>query len=57
MVLRGPKKYLNCPVCDAEIPVAEDDRAGSDIYCAYCQSPLKLRQAKGKEEFYLEEDF
>ncbi len=57
MVLRGPKKYLNCPVCDAEIPVAEDDRAGSDIYCAYCQSPLKLRQVKGKEEFYLEEDF
>ncbi|MFQ5480047.1 MAG: hypothetical protein ACE5DW_02090 [Thermodesulfobacteriota bacterium] len=47
--------YLQCPLCDAEVPISEDEKAGDQIYCAFCQCPLRVREQK--EEKYLEEDF
>jgi len=47
--------YLLCPLCDAEVPVSEDDRAGDVVYCPYCQCPLRVRQKA--ESIYLTEDF
>jgi len=47
--------YLQCPLCDAEVPISEEDRAGNQVYCPYCQCPLKLR--KKADKIYLDEDF
>ena len=43
---------LSCPVCNADLPLAGDERAGDDVYCSYCGAPLVLR---GKPEADLDE--
>jgi len=58
MALKGAAtNYLTCPMCDADIPVSGDEKIGSEIFCNYCQTPLKIRRKKDMEEIYLEEDF
>lgn len=47
--------YLKCPLCDAEVPVSEDERAGYVVYYPYCRCPLRVRQKA--EKTYLAEDF
>jgi len=46
--------YLQCPLCDAEVPISEDDKAGDQLFCPYCQSPLRVREKA--EEIYLADD-
>lgn len=48
-------KIIECPTCDAEIPLDEQDREGETIFCPYCGAPIKLVK-KGKEEIEGEED-
>jgi hypothetical protein len=43
-------------MCDTEIPMSGDERVGEEVYCPYCQCPLKLKKTK-KDELYLQEDF
>jgi hypothetical protein len=51
----GPGGYMTCPMCDAELPVTDEEvRAG--LYCSACGTPLKL-MADDKRKQYLEEDF
>ena len=57
MALKSTIQYLTCPMCDADVPVSGDEKVGESIYCAYCQTPLKLRKIKNTEELYLQEDF
>jgi hypothetical protein len=47
---------LSCPVCNAHVPLSGDERAGDEVYCAYCRAPCKLKRVDD-EEFELEEDF
>ena len=52
--------YLNCPLCDAEIPVSGEEGEGSQVYCSFCSAMLKLKKQKGgdgDQELYCEEDF
>ncbi len=53
--------YIECPMCDAEVPVSSSDHEGDELYCAFCQSMLKLKKkrkaASNEEEYYFEEDF
>ncbi len=49
--------YLNCPMCDAEVPLDGDEKVGEQVYCPYCQAPLAYRKKKKSEDVYLEEDF
>ena len=48
---------LSCPVCMADIPVAGDEPAGSEVFCTYCQAPCRLTKAASEEDCELEEDF
>ncbi|HHL39589.1 MAG TPA: lysine biosynthesis protein LysW [Deltaproteobacteria bacterium] len=52
----GSIDYLTCPTCDVEIPLDGDERVGQQIYCPYCQVPLKIKKTK-TDEIYLQEDF
>ena len=36
------QKYVECSICSAEIALDPAEGLGSLIYCAYCQTELKL---------------
>ncbi len=38
---------LECPVCEAEIPV-DDDAVGDLVVCSYCQMTLKIVMKKDR---------
>lgn len=50
-------KDLSCPVCQADIPLAGDEIAGSEVYCTYCHAPCRITKDAGEESCELEEDF
>ncbi|MBI5559831.1 MAG: hypothetical protein HY883_00970 [Deltaproteobacteria bacterium] len=47
---------LLCPLCDCEVMLDGDEKIGDQIYCAYCEAPLKLAKTKD-DRLYLVEDF
>jgi hypothetical protein len=51
------KSELICPICNADIPLAGDERAGEEVFCAYCSSPCRLTANASSEDCELEEDF
>jgi hypothetical protein len=49
-------KDVNCPVCQADIPLNGDEIPGSEIYCTYCGAPCRL-SGNPEEDAEAEEDF
>ncbi len=47
--------YLECPVCDAEVPLEKDDHSGDVLQCSCCKEPLKL--VKKIDKWILVEEF
>ncbi len=41
----------------AEIPLAGDEPAGSEVFCLYCHAPCRLTKGAAEEGCDLEEDF
>jgi hypothetical protein len=49
--------YMSCPLCDAEIPISNEERdRGDDVYCSFCQVDYKIRKTQD-DEIYLEGDY
>ncbi len=49
---------LSCPICNADVPLAGDERPGDEVFCTYCKAPLTLKGAReDSSEMELEEDF
>jgi hypothetical protein len=46
---------MECPICDADIPLDGDERSGDFVLCSYCKVTFKL--LKKREKWVLEEDF
>ena len=46
---------LECPICDADIPLDCDEKPGDLILCSYCKVTFKV--FRKKEKWVLEEDF
>ena len=46
---------LECPICDADIPLDGDEKPGDLILCSFCKVTFKL--LKKKNNWVLEEDF
>lgn len=46
---------LECPVCEADIPLEGDEESGDLMMCSYCKGTFKLLRKKDKwtlvEEF------
>jgi hypothetical protein len=55
---RRMRPDIACPICNADVPLAGDEKKGDEVFCTYCGAPLKLA-GKGDEfdEAELEEDF
>jgi len=46
---------LECPICDADIPLEGSEKSGDLMLCSYCKVTFKLLRKKGK--WILTEDF
>lgn len=46
---------LECPICDADIPLDGDERTGDLILCSFCKVTFKL--VKKKEKWVLAEEY
>ena len=49
-------KELACPICDADVPLAGDEKPGEEVYCGFCRAPLTL-QGQSEEDYELEDEF
>jgi hypothetical protein len=47
----------SCPVCNADLPLAGDERKGEQVFCTYCGAPCRLTAAASDEACEVEEDF
>ena len=52
---KGKTVYIDCPMCDAEVPLSGDEKIGEQMYCPFCQVPLILRKKKTDELFFVED--
>ena len=48
---------LSCPICSADLPLAGDEKRGSEVYCLYCGAPGRLTRDPDDEGCEVEEDF
>jgi hypothetical protein len=48
---------ITCPICNADVPLAGDERRGEEVFCSVCSAPLKLKGDYGDEDLEVEEDF
>ncbi len=39
---------VECPYCDADIPLEGDEEVGDLVVCSYCSMTVKLLKKKGK---------
>ena len=49
---------LTCSVCSADLLLSGDERAGEEIFCAYCGTPFRVkRPATPDTDTEVEEDY
>ena len=46
---------LECPICEADIPLDGDEKSGDLVLCSYCSVTFKI--LRKKENWILVEDF
>ena len=49
-------KDYKCPVCDAELILDGDERAGDTVYCSFCSSTIKVYSSKASDDLKLVDD-
>jgi DNA-directed RNA polymerase subunit RPC12/RpoP len=48
---------LSCPICDADLPLAGDERPGDELHCTVCGAPILIKGDPKSAECEVEEDF
>ncbi len=52
-----PPSEPSCPLCDADLVLAGDERSGDRVFCTYCGAPFVLTARKDDESGWdVEED-
>ncbi len=46
---------LDCPVCDAAIPLDNNEKPGDLVQCSYCKETFKVMRSKERGLFLIEE--
>jgi hypothetical protein len=46
-----------CPICSADLPLSGEEKAGDEVFCAYCGTPARLVASGDSDDFEAEEDF
>ncbi len=55
-----PPRELSCPVCDADLLLAGDERPGDVVHCSFCSAPFVLQKSAKDDDdalWEVEEDF
>lgn len=50
---------LSCPICDADLLLAGDERVGDVVYCSFCGGPCMVTRRPEKDdesEWEIEDD-
>jgi hypothetical protein len=49
---------LACPICNADLPLAGDERLGENVFCTYCGAPSILvgKDPNDPSDWDVEED-
>lgn len=50
-------RELSCPVCNADLPLAGDEKSGEEVFCTYCGAPCVLKGKPDDEDCEVEADF
>jgi len=37
---------LSCPICQADLPLDGDEKAGDEVICSYCGAPSRITGTK-----------
>ncbi len=49
---------LDCPICQAHIPLSGDEKPGDEIFCTYCGAPCRIGGKSDQPEHWeAEEDW
>jgi len=48
---------ISCPTCNADIPLAGDEKSGESLYCTVCGAPSVLHGNAVDDDIQAEEDF
>jgi hypothetical protein len=51
------QQELTCPICQADMPLAGDEKPGDEFFCACCGAPGIISRKSASEELEVEEDF
>ncbi len=51
------RKDLACPICDADLPLAGDEKSGEEVFCSVCGAPILLKGQPSDEDCEVEADF
>jgi hypothetical protein len=52
------RNEVECPICQADIPLAGDEKSGEEIFCTVCGAPIVLKgDPQSDDDFELEPDF
>ncbi len=47
---------LECPICNADVPLSGDEKVGEEVFCAFCRAPLTVQHGKEDDELMLEDE-
>jgi hypothetical protein len=50
-------RELECPICNADVPLAGDEKPGEEVFCTYCRAPLTLQIGEDPDDLLLDEDY
>lgn len=49
---------LSCSVCNADLLLAGDERAGDEVFCTYCGTPYRVKRVASQDNDYeVEEEY
>ncbi len=47
---------LSCPICNADVPLAGDEKPGEEVFCTYCGAPFRLAGDPSSDDCELVEE-
>ncbi len=50
------RNELSCPICNADVPLAGDEKPGEEVFCTYCGAPFRLAGDPSSDDCELMEE-
>ncbi len=50
-------REIECPICDADVSLDGDEKAGDEVYCASCGAPITIASITEDDEVEIEDEY